>query len=156
MKKGFWNKVFADACLYFTVAAAVIFVICLMMTTSNVYEQLFSAFRMLMLLGFCFVLSLANRLLASEKTNEFTKLLIHAVLTFSGFFLLIYKPLVDDNIYQAELASSSYVAPNIFVVFGIVAVVYSLIYGISFSIRSKENKTKNKNSEYKSVYKSSK
>ena len=75
---------------------------------------------------------------------------------FLGFFLLIYKPLIDDNIYQAELASSSYVAPNVFVVFGIVAVVYSLIYGISFSIRSKEKKTKNKNSEYKSVYKSSK
>lgn len=156
MKKGFWTKVFEDTCLYFTVASAVIFVICLMMTRSTVYGQLFSAFRMLMLLGFCFVLAIANRSLASEKTNEFTKLLIHATLTFSGFFLLIYKPLIDDNIYQAELASSSYVAPNVFVVFGIVAVVYSLIYGISFSIRSKEKKTKNKNSEYKSVYKSSK
>ena len=134
MKKGFWNKVLADTCLYFTVASAVIFVIYLMMTVSNVYEQLFSAFRMLMLLGFCFVLSVANRSLESEKTNEFTKLLVHAVLTFSGFFLLIYKPLVDDNSYQAELASGSYVAPNIFVVFGIVAVIYSLIYGISFSL----------------------
>ena len=156
MKKGFWNKVLADTCLYFTVASAVIFVIYLMMTVSNVYEQLFSAFRMLTLLGFCFVLSVANRSLESEKTNEFTKLLVHAVLTFSGFFLLIYKPLVDDNSYQAELASGSYVAPNIFVVFGIVAVVYSLIYGISFSVRSKKKKTQNKNSEYKSVYRSSK
>ncbi len=156
MEKGFWKKIVIDACVYFSVLAAVIFAVKLFMIQANIYEQLFSVARMFTLLGFCMIMAIANRMLGIERLNSFAKLLIHAILTFAGFFLLVYAPMIADNEYQASLSSLKYSAPNIFVVIGIVAVIYAVCYGVYFAVSSKKNKKQNTKSEYKSLYRDKK
>ncbi len=156
MEKGFWKKVLVDSCVYFTAVSVVIFTVKLFMVQANVYEQLFSVIRMFALLGFCVIMAIANRVLALNKLNSFSKLLVHAALTFAGFFLLIYAPTIADNEYQASLSSTQYSKPNIFVVIGLVVVVYAVCYGIYFAVSSKKSKKKNTRSEYKSLYRDKK
>ncbi len=156
MEKGYWKKIFIDTCIYFAVISVIVFTVKLVMAPANVYEQLFSVARMLTLLGFCMIMAIANRILGAEKLNSFAKLLLHAALTFAGFFLLIYAPMVADNEYQASLSSANYYPPNIFVVIGIVVAIYAVCYGIYFAVSSKKSKKKNTKSEYKSLYRDKK
>jgi len=119
---------------------------------NSIYAPVFSVARMLMLLGFCIIFSIANTALSNDKLNGLYKLLLHAALTLGGFFTLIYAPMNADNKYQAKLNGTEYVPVNIFVAIGLVVIVYAVCYGIYAAIASKKNKKKNTKSEYKSVY----
>ena len=151
MKKGFWRSIFTSSALYFTVASSVIFVIKLF-GFDSVFDSSFSTVRMLLLLGFCITISVANTILPSEKLNGFAKLLIHASFTYAGFFLLIFAPMEADNKHQAALAGVTYTPINVFVMIGMVTAIYAICYGIWAAIHAKSSSAKNSKSAYKSLY----
>lgn len=155
MEKGFWRKTFTSASVYFAVLSTVIFVI-KFFGVNSVFESSFSTVRMLLLFGFCIVMSIANTILPSEKLNGFAKLIIHAAFTYAGFFLLIFAPMEADNKYHASLAGIDYQEMNVMVVIGMVTIIYAICYGIWAAIHSKVTKKKNTKSEYKSLYRDKK
>ena len=155
MEKNYWKKVFTSSAIYFAVASAIIFLIQIV-TSDHLYAAAFSATRMLFILGYCIVFSMANSFLSFDKIDGFWKLILHAVFTIGGFFALIYAPMNADNSYQLSLQDKQYVPSNIFVVIGLVIIVYAIGYGIYFIISSKVSKKKNAKEEYKSVYRNKK
>ena len=155
MEKGFWRKTFTSAAIYYAVVSTVIFIV-KFFGVDSVFDSSFSTVRMLLLFGFCITMAIANTILPSEKLNGFAKLLIHAAFTYAGFFLLIFAPMEADNKHQAALAGGTYTPLNVFVMIGMVTVVYAICYGIWAAIHSKVSKKKNTKSEYKSLYRDKK
>jgi len=152
MEKHYWKKILTSAAVYFAVISLFIFLVYIITAGTSIYAPVFSVARMLFVLGFCIVFSIANSFLSSDKLNGFYKLIIHGVLTIGGFFSLIYAPMTADGKYQASLNGLQYSGTNVFVAIGLVVVVYAICYGIYAAIASKKNKKKNTKSEYKSVY----
>ena len=155
MEKGFWKKTLSSASVYFAVLSTVIFII-KMFGVNSVFESSFSTVRMLLLYAFCITIAIANTILPSEKLNGFLKLIIHAVFTYAGFFLLIFAPMEADNKYHASLSGIEYEPINIMVIIGMVTIIYAICYGTWAAIHSKISKKKNTKSEYKSLYSSKK
>ena len=153
MEKGFWKKVFTNTCIYFAVLLTVILIIYTVTADNSIYEPTFSVFRTLMMLGFCIIFAIANRILASEKINGWIKLLSHFALTAAAFFIFIYAPMVADGKYRAGLANVTYKPLNLMVVIGLFIFVYAIAYGIYFAIATRKAKKKNVKSEYRSLYK---
>jgi len=151
MKKGFWGKTFTSASVYFAVVSTVIFIV-KFFGVDNAFDASFSTVRMLLLFGFCIIMAIANTILPSEKLNGFAKLMIHAAFTYAGFFLLIFAPMEADNKRLAALAGVNYTPINIFVMIGLVTVIYAICYGIWAIIHSKTSNAKNSKSAYKSLY----
>lgn len=152
MEKGFWKKILVNASIYFSIVSAVIFAVYLVLSQDGICAPVFSVFRMLMILCFCVMFAIANRILSSKELNSFWKLVIHSILTAAAFFTFIYAPMVADGKYQAEQSGVAYKNFNIFVIIGLFIVIYGIGYGIYFAISSKHNKKKNEKSEYKSLY----
>ena len=155
MEKGFWRKTFTSAAIYYAVVSTVIFIVKLF-GFDSVFDSSFSTVRMLLLFGFCITMAIANTILPSEKLNGFAKLLIHAAFTYAGFFLLIFAPMEADNKHHAALLGTTYTPINIFVMIGMLTVVYAICYGTWAAIHSKVSKKKNTKSEYKSLYRDKK
>jgi len=106
MEKHYWKKVFTSAAVYFSVVSAVIFII-QMVTSDHLYASAFSATRMLFVLAYCVIFSMANSFLSFPKLDGFWKLILHSVFTIGGFFALIYAPMNADNRYQLSLSESN-------------------------------------------------
>ena len=152
MEKHYWKKILTSAAIYFAVISLFIFIVYIITSGGSIYAPAFSVARMLFILCFCLVFSIANSFLSSDKLNGFYKLLIHGILTIGGFFSLIYAPMTADVKYQASLNGLQYSGANIFVAIGLVVIIYAVCYGTYSAIASKKNKKKNTRSEYKSVY----
>ena len=153
MKKGFWKRIFTNACVYFSVAITLVLIIYTFMAENSIYQPTFSVFRSLMLLCFCIMFSIANRILASKSLNGIAKLFLHYCLSIAAFLIFIYAPIVGDGKYYASLSGASYKPLNIFAIVGFVTFIYAIAYGIYFAISSKKAKKENVKSEYQSLYK---
>ena len=153
MEKGFWKRIFTNACIYFSVAIALILIVYVFTSEKSIYQPTFSVFRSLMLLCFCTMFSMANRVLAAKNLNGIAKLIVHFSLTFAAFMIFIYAPMVGDEKYRASLSNVTYKPLNVFVIVGLFIFVYAIAYGIYFAISSKKSKKENAKSEYKSLYK---
>lgn len=153
MEKGFWKKVFTNACVYFAVIIALILIVYTFTSGESIYKPTFSVIRTLMLLCFCIMFSMANRLLSAKNLNGIAKLLLHFLLTIAAFLIFIYAPLVGDEKYRASLRGVTYKPLNIFAIIGVFIFIYAIAYGIYFVISSKKAKKENVKSEYQSLYK---
>lgn len=152
MKKGFWKKITANACVCFAVVIALILIVYTFTSGDSVYAPTFSVFRSLMLLCFCLMFSIANSVLSSDKLNSIAKLILHYTITLAAFYIFIYAPMVGDGKYYASLTGSEYKPFNVFAIQGLFTIIYAIAYGVYFVISSKKAKKENVKSEYQSLY----